>query len=57
LARNLPRHNPFPRPARELGRNHWRQAEIETWQKKEAERTARDRRKKGEPAQEHDPGT
>ena len=50
LTRNLPRHNPFPRPARELGRNHWRQAEIETWQQKEAGRSTRVRRKKGEPA-------
>jgi predicted DNA-binding transcriptional regulator AlpA len=52
LTRNLPRHNPFPRPARELGRNQWRQAEIETWQKKEAGRTTRGRRKKREPPQE-----
>jgi predicted DNA-binding transcriptional regulator AlpA len=56
LARNLPRHNPFPRPARELGRNQWRQAEIETWQQKEAGRTTRGRRKKREPPQQPDPG-
>jgi predicted DNA-binding transcriptional regulator AlpA len=45
LARSLPRDNPFPRPEKDLSRNHWQLSAISAWEERQALLAAQQRKK------------